>query len=164
MAKAVESKIAGLIAGEVDSAGYDLVRVQVLGGGKYATLQVMAERKDGAGMTVEDCIKISNAVSPVIEGDPDLANKFGLEVSSPGIDRPLMKIGDFERFKGHVAKVEFRMPIGGQRRFQGRIEKVEGEEIELSADKKALRVSFKDIERAKLILTDELLKENTGRK
>jgi ribosome maturation factor RimP len=158
MSKAVENKIASLIAGEIESAGYDLVRVQVKGGGKYAALQVMAERKDGAGMTVEDCATISGAVSSIIEADTELADRFDLEVSSPGIDRPLVKLEDFVRFKGHVAKIELSKPVEGQRRFQGKIVNVEGEEIEVGADKKVLKVSFKDIENAKLVLTDELLK------
>jgi ribosome maturation factor RimP len=158
MSKALENKIAGLIAGKVESAGYDLVRVQIKGGGKYATLQVMAERKDGVGMTVEDCATISSAVCLSVEADTDLADRFDLEVSSPGIDRPLVKLQDFVRFQGNVAKVELNAPLEGQRRFQGKIENVSGEEIAFSVDKKVLKVSFKDIERAKLVLTDELLK------
>ena len=158
MSKAVENKIVDLIAKNIDAAGYDLVRAQIVGGGKYATLQIMAERKDGVGMTVEDCAKISGAVSSIIEADADLADRFDLEVSSPGIDRPLMKIRDYERFQGHVAKIELKAPLEGQRRFQGKIVNVLGEEIEFSADKKVLKVPFKDIERAKLVLTDELLK------
>jgi ribosome maturation factor RimP len=164
MSKAVENKIVDLIAKDIDAAGYDLVRAQIVGGGKYATLQIMAERKDGVGMTVEDCAKISGAVSSIIEADADLADRFDLEVSSPGIDRPLMKMRDYERFQGHVAKIELKAPVEGQRRFQGKIVNVLGEEIEFSADKKVLKVPFKDIERAKLVLTDELLKAPMGGK
>jgi ribosome maturation factor RimP len=158
MSKAVEKKIAELIAGEVEAAGYDLVRVQITGGGKYATLQVMAERKDGAGMTVEDCAKISSAVSPVIEADAEWADRYALEVSSPGIDRPLVKLGDYERFQGHVAKFELIKPREGQRRFQGRIAGVSGEVVEFDTDKGVQIIPFENIERAKLVLTDELLK------
>jgi ribosome maturation factor RimP len=118
----------------------------------------MAERKDGAGMTVEDCAAISSAVSEIIEADADLADRFDLEDSSPGIDRPLVKLRDYERFLGHVAKVELKSPVSGQRRFQGKIAGVSGEEIEFGVDKGVLKVSFKDIERAKLVLTDDLLK------
>jgi ribosome maturation factor RimP len=158
MSKAVENKIAERIAGDIDAAGYELVRVQITGGMKYATLQIMAERKDGVGMTVEDCAAISGAVSPIIEADADWTDRYDLEVSSPGIDRPLVKLRDFERFKGHVAKVELKVSVEGQRRFQGKISNVSGEAIEFNTDKGVLNLPFETIERAKLVLTDELLK------
>lgn len=158
MSKAVESKIADLIANKVEAAGYDLVRVLIVGGGKYATLQVMAERKDGVGMKVEDCESLSILVSSIVEADTELADRFGLEVSSPGIDRPLVKVKDYEKYLGHVAKVELNVPVEGHRRFQAKIKSVAGEEIAFDADKKVLKVPFKNIERAKLVLTDELLK------
>ncbi|MFA4994162.1 MAG: hypothetical protein WC521_02530 [Bdellovibrionales bacterium] len=158
MSKAVESRIADLIASKVEAAGYDLVRIQIVGGGKYATLQIMAERKDGVGMTVEDCAGLSSLVSLIVEADADLADRFGLEVSSPGIDRPLVKIKDYEKYLGHVAKVELNKPIEGQRRFQAKIKSVSSEEIEFALDARVLKVPFQTIERAKLVLTDELLK------
>lgn len=166
MAKAVETKIADMIVGQVEALGYDLVRALISGGGKYAKLQVMAERKDGVGMTVEDCATISKAVSEIVEADPDLAERFELEVSSPGIDRPLVKIADYERFKGHVAKVDLTGMINGRRKIQGKIAGVAGEEIEFDIDNALFKVSFKDIERAKLVLTDALMKESlaTGRR
>jgi ribosome maturation factor RimP len=159
MSKAIENKISGLIAGGIDAAGYDLVRVQIMGGGKYAALQIMAERKDGKGMTVEDCAAISRAVSEIVEADADLADRYDLEVSSPGIDRPLVKMQDFVRYQGHVAKVELDAPLGGQKRFQGKIVGTAGEEIELDTDKGVVRLPFAAIDRAKLVLTDELLKQ-----
>jgi ribosome maturation factor RimP len=159
MSKAVENKIASLIADDIDAAGYDLVRVYLSGGGKYAALQVMAERRDGKGMTVEDCAGISRLVSAKLEADADLADRYDLEVSSPGIDRPLMKLQDYARFQGHVAKVELNAPIEGQRRFQGKIAAVAGDVIEFDAAKTLLKVPFATIEKAKLVLTDELLKE-----
>ena len=158
MSKAVETKVADLIAGAMDAAGYDLVRVLITGGGKYAALQIMAERRDGVGMTVEDCAAISRTVSERIEADAALAERFDLEVSSPGIDRPLMKAQDYARFQGHVAKVELNAPVNGQRRFQAKIARVSGDEVEFSTDKGALIVPVAAIERAKLVLTDELLK------
>ena len=160
MSKAIESKITELVTGEIDAAGYDLVRVKINGGGKYATLQIMAERKDGVGMKVEDCAKLSGVVSLKIEADADLANRFDLEVSSPGIDRPLTRIRDFERFQSHVAKVELDVPVEGQKRFQGKIGNVGGGEIEFLVDKKVLKTAFENIVNAKLVLTDELLKSS----
>ena len=158
MSKTVENKIAGLIAGDIETAGYDLVRVHLSGGGKYAALQIMAERQDGVGMTVEDCANISRLVTEKLEADKDLADRYDLEVSSPGIDRPLMKLQDYTRFQGHVAKVELNAPVDGQKRFQGKITQVAGNVIEFDADKVSVKVPFEQIEKAKLVLTDELLK------
>ena len=158
MAKSVESKITGLIAADVDAAGYELVRVLIVGGGKYATLQIMAERKDGGGMTVDDCATISHKVSEMIEADSELAERYGLEVSSPGIDRPLVKLQDYARFQGHVAKVEVGTPVDGQRRFQGAIAGVEGETVGIETDKGVVWLPFEAVEKAKLVLTDALLK------
>ncbi|MDE1901906.1 MAG: ribosome maturation factor RimP [Alphaproteobacteria bacterium] len=158
MSKAIESRINALIAADIAAAGYDLVRVQITGNGKYATLQVMAERQNGTGMNVEDCAAISRLVSDKIEAQPDLAEKFGLEVSSPGIDRPLVRLKDYEAWQGHVAKVELGAPVQGKKRFQGRIARVAGDVVEFEADKAVIAVPFAAIEKAKLVLTDELLK------
>lgn len=158
MSKLIENKIAEIISGVVDAAGYDLVRALITGGGKYSALQIMAERKDGAGMTVEDCATISRAVSEIIEADVELADRYDLEVSSPGIDRPLVKLQDYVRFQGFVAKVELTAPLEKQKRFQAKIVGVSGELIEFNTDKGTLSVPFTTIERAKLVLTDELLK------
>jgi len=118
----------------------------------------MAERHDGVGMTVEDCANISRLVTEKLEADKDLADRYDLEVSSPGIDRPLMKLQDYTRFQGHVAKVELNAPVDGQKRFQGKITQVAGNVIEFDADKVSVKVPFEQIEKAKLVLTDELLK------
>ncbi|MGB9151625.1 MAG: ribosome maturation factor RimP [Alphaproteobacteria bacterium] len=158
MSKSIESKIASLIAESIDAAGYDLVRVHLSGGGKYAALQIMAERRDNVGMTVEDCAAISRLVTEKLGADANLADKYDLEVSSPGIDRPLMKLQDYARFQGHVAKVELNTPLDGQKRFQGRIAQIEGDVIEFNAEKTSVKVPFGQIEKAKLVLTDELLK------
>jgi ribosome maturation factor RimP len=158
MSKTIENKIAAFVADGVDATRYELVRVQVTG----PTLQLMVERKDGAGMTVDDCATISRAVSSAIEADPELADRYALEVSSPGIDRPLVKLEDYARFQGHVAKIELKAPLEGRRRFQGTIAGIIGDEIEFNVDKDALKVPFRGIERAKLVLTDALLKETSG--
>ena len=158
MSKAVENRIGSLIASDLDAAGYDLVRVHLSGGGKYAALQIMAERRDGVGMTVEDCAKISKAVLEKLEADKDLADRYDLEVSSPGIDRPLTKLADYVRFQGHVAKVDLNAPIEGQNRFQGKIVGEAGDVISFATEKSPINAPFDAIERAKLVLTDELLK------
>jgi len=160
MSKAVENRIADLIEDAVYAAGYELVRVQILSGGKYATLQVMAEPLSGGGMTVEDCAKLSRLVSAKVEAEEDLAERYALEVSSPGIDRPLVKRKDFERYKGHIAKIELNAPFHGQRRFQGVVSGLSGDDVlALQTDKGVVDLPFENIDRAKLVLTDALLKK-----
>lgn len=158
MSKAVESKISGLIAQDIMALGYDLVRVHISGAGKYSALQIMAERLDGVGMTVEDCAAISKKVSAMIEADPTLADRYDLEVSSPGIDRPLVRLRDFEKYNGHVAKVELATLVEGKKRFQGKIAGIDGEAVAFTVEKDTITIPFTVIEKAKLVLTDELLK------
>ena len=164
--KPVERKISDLVVDNLATMGFELVRVQLMGGGRYATLQIMAERVDGAAMTVDDCAAISHAVSEKLDTDETLADRYTLEVSSPGIDRPLMRIKDFERFTGHVAKIELETPIEGvaegKRRFQGDILKVIGDDVVSAAivfrsGTNEFSVPVKHIARAKLVLTDALL-------
>ena len=159
---AIESRVNDLIAGELAALDYELVRVQLTPGGRFMTLQVMAERTDRKPMTVEDCVKISHAISPRLDEADPLAGKYTLEISSPGIERPLVRLQDFERFTGHVARVELEAPLGGdkngQRRFEGSIVRVTGKaenaEIELKTEAGDVRVPANAIARAKLVLTD----------
>ena len=138
-----------LIQPTVEGLGYELVRV-VVSGRHRPTLQVMAERVDRAPMTVEDCEAISRAISAKLDVEDPLPEAYTLEVSSPGIDRPLVKAADYARFAGHVAKMECREPVAGQRRFTGRIlSATETGEVELP---------IPSITRAKLVLTDELIR------
>jgi ribosome maturation factor RimP len=164
MHKALETQITQLITAPLAGAGYELVRVQVTSGGRYLTLQIMAERLDAKPMTINDCTEINHAVSAVLEADPQLVDTYTLEVSSPGVDRPLMKLKDYQRFTGHVARVELEMPLdaaGGQKRFQGSIKRITrtepDAEIEFQTDAGDVRVPMSTIARAKLVMTDALL-------
>lgn len=159
MSKAIENRIADLLEDAVHAAGYELVRLQILGGGKYATLQVMAEPENGGGMTVEDCARLSRLVSEKVEAEEDLAGRYALEVSSPGIDRPLSKMKDFERYKGHVVKIELNVSLDGRRRFQGKISGISGQTIALQTERGEVDLHLENIDRAKLVLTDALLKK-----
>ena len=137
--------------------GYELVRVQLMGG-RSPVLQVMAERTDRAGMTVDDCAEISRAVSALLDVEDPIDGTYSLEVSSPGIDRPLVALKDFERFAGHKAKVETRVPIDGRKRFRGAVAGIEGEQVRLDLDDDgSVLLPFDQISRANLIITDELL-------
>lgn len=155
-------RIEMLIEPALTAMGYELVRVAVQGSGQK-TLQVMAERRDGVGMTVDDCADISRTISALLDVEDPIAGAYTLEVSSPGIDRPLVKRADFERFAGFEARVETVQPVDGRKRFRGRLMGVTGDEVLLREPAKAegpedeTRVPLAAISRAKLVLTDELI-------
>ena len=158
-------RVADVIEPTLQSMGLRLVRVKFTGG----TLQIMAERPDGT-MTVDDCAALSRAVSPVLDVEDPIQGSYNLEVSSPGIDRPLVRLVDFERWAGHLARVELKAPLapdqgfGSRRRFRGTIAASEGDTIKLvlppdgkPEDPTEVRLDFDNISDAKLVLTDELL-------
>ena len=147
---AQKAEIAHLIEPSVEAAGFDLVRVQMLGGDKQ-TLQVMAERKDRKPVTVDDCAAISRMVSALLDVEDPVSGAYTLEVSSPGIDRPLVRLGDYDRFAGFEAKIEMACPMSGRRRFQGRLEGTKDETVLISiddgADTSIEELPFADIRR-----------------
>lgn len=151
----LNDRIAALIEPSIEAMGFELVRVQI-SGQKRKQLQIMAERPDGT-MTVEDCAEISRTVSALMDVEDPIPDEYTLEVSSPGIDRPLTRLKDFERFAGLEAKVELRLPIDGQRRFRGRLLGTERDDIRLETEKGELSLPWADVQRAKLVMTDELL-------
>lgn len=148
--------IAGLIEPTLESMGYELVRVMSTGG-RRPTLQVMAERLDRAGMTVDDCAEISRAVSAILDVEDPIKEAYQLEVSSPGIDRPLIKPEDFERFAGFEVRVETDRPIDGQRKFKGRLLGLADGAVRLALPDGERALPLSSIRKAKLVLTDELL-------
>lgn len=152
----VEARIETVIASAIEPMGYDLVRVR-LSGGHQPTLQVMAERRDGRAMSVDDCAEISRSLSAHLDVEDPIPGAYTLEVSSPGIDRPLVRAQDYERFAGHEAKVELRDPVEGRRRFRGRILGLSGDQVRLSLSEGEVSVPVASISAAKLVLTDELI-------
>jgi ribosome maturation factor RimP len=149
-------RIEDLIAAPLDDMGYELVRVQISGTQRH-TLQIMAERQDGENMTVEDCATISRELSALFDVEDPISGSYTLEVSSPGLDRPLTRLKDFERFAGLEARVELHRPIDGRRRFRGRLGGLQGDMVRIDVDGEVVDLPFADIQRAKLILNDELL-------
>ncbi len=151
-----------LLVPAVNAAGYRLVRLRLMGG-KRKTLQILAERPDGQ-MDVEDCARLSRTLSEVLEAADPIAEEYVLEVSSPGIDRPLTAPEDFRRFAGHDARVELVQGIEGRRRFKGKLIGLEGSDVLMDvADEKetrSVRFSYSDISEAKLVLTDRLIQES----
>lgn len=184
----VLDRINGIIAPSIEAMGFEIVRLQI-SGGLRPTLQIMADRADGAAMTVEDCADISHAVSAILDVEDPITSAYTLEVSSPGIDRPLTRLKDFERFKGFEARIETVMPLDGRKRFRGTLYGVEGDAVLIALDAKTAEppkrkpgakisakakpvvepgmvevaeIPFDQIAKAKLELTDALLHAAAG--
>jgi len=150
------NEIAGIIEPSLEAMGYRLVRV-ALTGTQRPTLQVMAEREDDAAMTVDDCALISRSVSALLDVADPIASAYMLEISSPGIDRPLVRPEDYDRFAGFEARIELRTPLDGRKRFHGRLIGRADEHVRLSSETGEVRLPLAAIVRAKLVLTDDLL-------
>jgi ribosome maturation factor RimP len=150
--------IAALLAPTLHDLGFDLVQVRLVGG-QRRTLQVMAEPLDKkSSMTVDDCAEISHAVSAVLDVADPIEGAYALEVSSPGIDRPLVRPDDFARFAGHEIRAELDQPHDGRKRLVGRLDGLAADgEVLLTIDGAEWRVPFARIKKAKLILTDALI-------
>lgn len=153
------SQLEPLIAPVVEAAGYQLVRLRLMGG-KTKTLQIMAERADGH-MDVEDCAALSRALSDFLDQEDPIEGEYNLEVSSPGIDRPLTRIKDFARWAGHEAKIELATPdANGRKRFRGKLLGLDGKDVLFQSDGQQLKFTFANIAEAKLVLTDKLIEED----
>jgi len=150
--------LAALLAPTLHDLGFDLVQVR-LTGGQRRTLQVMAEPLDhAAGMTVDDCAEISHAISAVLDVADPIDGAYSLEVSSPGIDRPLVRPTDFARFAGHEIKAELDQPHAGRKRLVGRLDGLDADEnVVIEIDGAEWRIPFERIKKAKLVLTDALI-------
>lgn len=156
MSQTLQERIAQIIEPSLKAMGYELVQIRLMEGGRR-TLQIMAERLDGVNMTVEDCADISHQVSALLDVEDPIPGAYSLEISSPGIDRPLIKPEDFARFAGFDAKIEMKLPIEGRKRFKGRLNGVEGETALLTFDNMQVRLPIHNMLSAKLVLTDELI-------
>jgi ribosome maturation factor RimP len=154
----VEERVIALTESTAANLGYRIVRVR-LSGQRRKRLQIMAERVSDGQMSVEDCGRLSRALSPVFDLEDPIQGEYDLEISSPGIDRPLMNLEDFQRFIGHEAKLETAAMIDGRRRWKGRIEAVEGDVIVLAVEGGEARLSFAQLSDARLVLTDKLIEE-----
>ena len=151
----LDVQIGEMIHPALEAMGFELVRVRFTTGNR-PTLQIMAERPDGT-MTVEDCAEVSRTVSALLDVEDPIRGEYDLEVSSPGIDRPLTRLKDFERWAGFDAKVELFTPIEGQRRFRGILRGTDEKSVMLETDQGDVTLSFDEIEKAKLVLTDALI-------
>ncbi len=152
-----EKRLLALIEDISRSQGMDIVRVRVMGG-QRPLLQIMAEKAGGAPTVVADCVGLSRALSPMLEERDPVAGAYTLEVSTPGIDRPLTRVGDFARWTGHAVKLELARPLEGQRRFRGTITgESDGQVTLLLNDENELVAGIDEMVKASLILTDKLI-------
>jgi ribosome maturation factor RimP len=142
----------------IEHAGFKLVRLRLMGGAAQ-TLQVMAERPDGS-MNVEDCAALSRALLDFIEKENPIEGEYELEVSSPGIDRPLTRPQDFSRWSGHEAKLELDGLYEGRKRWRGLVLGLDGADVVIRADNKDIRFPFRSVLNAKLVLTDKLIQQD----
>jgi ribosome maturation factor RimP len=154
----IDQRLAAIVAPVIEGMGYRLVRLRLMGG-KRITLQIMAERQDGS-MEVEDCAQLSRALSATLDVEDPIEREYRLEVSSPGIDRPLTRLEDFARWEGYEAKLETAEMIGGRKRFKGVLAGVEGTEVLIDIDEGTIGLEFDWLTDAKLVLTDELVTES----
>jgi ribosome maturation factor RimP len=149
-------RVTELIEPTLHDMGFELVRV-LMSGGQRPTLQVMVERLDQAPVTLEHCAEVSHALSALLDVADPLPGAYRLEVTSPGLDRPLVRRADYERFAGLEARLETELPIEGRRRFRGRLLGLAGDRIRLALPEGETSIPFDAIKKAKLVLTDELL-------
>ena len=154
---AIDRRLAGIVQPVIEGMGFELVRIRLMGG-KTSTVQIMAERPEG-GIEVDDCAEISIAVSAVLDVEDPIEENYTLEVSSPGIDRPLTRLKDFEAWEGYEAKIETTELIDGRRRFKGVLAGVEGDEVLLEINEGTVGLKFDWLSDAKLVLSDELISE-----
>ena len=142
-----------------DAAGFEIVRLRLMGGEFQRRLQIMAERPDG-DMNVEDCAKLSRAISEIMDAADPIKGEYVLEVSSPGVDRPLTRLKDFDTYEGHEAKIELDRLAEGRKRFRGVLAGIEGDQValDLEGEEETALVPFAWIIDAKLVLTDQLMK------
>jgi ribosome maturation factor RimP len=161
----IEARVAHIVEPVAEGLGYRLVRVRVsaLNG---TTVQIMAERPDGT-MLVADCERLSRDLSPVLDVEDPMDRAYNLEVSSPGIDRPLVRRSDFERWAGELAKIELTRPLDGRKRFKGRLAGLDGDragiEIESAEGPTTCWLPLADIDEARLVLTDALVRETLSK-
>ena len=157
----IDRRMAEIITPVIEGMGFELVRVRLMGG-NTKTLQVMAERPDG-GIEVDDCAQISNALSATLDVEDPLEDAYTLEVSSPGIDRPLTRLKDFDTWEGYEAKLETSEMIDGRKRFKGQLQGTEGSEvlieIEIAGTPTTIGLQFDWLADAKLVLTDDLIRD-----
>lgn len=154
---AIDRRIAEIITPVIEDMGFEVVRVRLMTG-KESTLQIMVQRPDGT-IEVDQCAQVSTAVSALLDVEDPIVDVYTLEVSSPGIDRPLTRLKDFDQWKGFEAKIETEELIDGRRRFKGELAGIDGDEVLIDIDEGTIGLKFAWLSDAKLVLTDDLIRD-----
>lgn len=157
------NKISQLIEPSLDDMGYRIVQVRLQERGRGKTLSIMAERLDGQVMSFDDCTDISRTVSALLDVEDPIQGAYNLEVMSPGIDRPLTRLSDYEQYSGFEAKIETLMPVQGRKRFRGILQGSEGQQVLMQMPEGAASIAFGNIKTAKLVLTDALMEAHLSK-
>ena len=158
---AIDRVVKEIVEEVLNNMGYDILIINFNIGKRRSTLQIFIDRIDEKPVSINDCEKVSHVVSLMLDEADPIQQKYNLEISSPGLDRPLVRIRDFERYKGYDAKITTSMPIDNRRNFGGILNGVEGENIKIllsDIDKEAV-INFHNLQKAKLVLTDKLIKD-----
>ncbi|WP_186766626.1 ribosome maturation factor RimP [Puniceibacterium confluentis] len=154
---AMDKRLAEILTPVIEDMGFELVRIRLMGG-NTPTLQIMAERPEG-GIEVDECARISTAVSAVLDVEDPILDGYTLEVSSPGIDRPLTRLKDFDTFEGYEAKIETSELVDGRKRWRGILAGIEDDEVLINIEEGTVGLKFDWLAEAKLVLTDDLIRE-----
>ena len=158
----IDRRLAEIITPVIEDLGFELVRVRYMAGTKQKTVQIMADKPEG-GIVVDDCATISTAISAIMDVEDPIEDEYTLEVSSPGIDRPLTRLKDFAMWQGYEAKIETTETIDGRRRFKGELAGVEGDEVLITIEDQGqdltIGLHFDWLSDAKLVLSDDLIRE-----
>ncbi len=156
----VTQKVAEIIEPSLNSMGFSLVRVSFQSG----TLQIMAERGETNQLNIEECEQISHTVSALLDVADPIRSRYMLEVSSPGVDRPLVRLSDFERFSGQTARLELGVAVDGQKRYKGKLRGANGAKVRLEVDGVIREIDFADIAQARLDIADEVFAKGEKKK
>jgi len=154
---AIDRRIAEIITPVIEDMGFEVVRVRLMTG-KESILQIMVQRPDGQ-IEVDECAQVSTAISATLDVEDPIVDVYTLEVSSPGIDRPLTRLKDFDQWEGFEAKIETDELIDGRRRFKGQLAGTEGDEVLITITEGTIGLKFEWLSDAKLVLTDELIRD-----
>ena len=153
---AIDRRLYDIVDPMITGMGYETVRIRRMGGATN-TLQIMVQKPDGT-IEIDNCAEISTNLSAVLDVEDPLSDPYTLEISSPGIDRPLTRLKDFDQWQGYVAKIETEQMIDGRRRFKGDLAGIEGDEILIAIEEGTIGLKFEWLSDAKLVLTDELIR------
>lgn len=164
----LELRIESLVNPPLEAMGFRLVRVRFIDGKSPRTLQVMAERISDGSMSMKDCVTVNNTISTILDVEDPIQGEYNLEISSPGMDRPLVKAEDFKKYAGYTIKLTTTETIDGRKRFKGKLKGIEGEIIRMEFDagheNAVAEIPLHKLDHAQLVITDEMLRQELNKR